>query len=174
MNIITQIDISIMLWIQEYLRSPLMDSIMLFFTRIGDLLALWIFIIFIILLLKKEKRNAIQLALSLVVTFIISEVLLKNMIKRPRPFVENSQLPSLIEQPNTYSFPSSHSSTSFAVATSLTFINRIWGLVAYPIAILIAFSRVYLNVHHPSDVIVGMLVGTLVSFIINKLLVKKY
>lgn len=174
MDFITTIDLSIMSWIQENLRSPLMDSLMIFFTRIGDLMALWILIIFIILLLRKDKRNALQLLLSLILTFIVSELLLKNIVKRPRPFVENSHLPSLLKQPNTYSFPSSHSSTSFAVATSLTFINKLWGLFAYPLAFLIAFSRVYLNVHHPSDVLVGMLVGVIVSIIINKVIAKKY
>ncbi|MEG0164992.1 phosphatase PAP2 family protein [Anaerorhabdus sp.] len=166
---ITQIDIQIMMWIQEHMRSEFMDSFMKFITWIGDWMLLWAILFVIYFIFKKQGRNAKILALSLCISFLVNQLVLKNIVKRPRPFVENSQLPSLINEPTSYSFPSSHSATSFAVASSLSLVNKSLRFISYLLAILIAFSRVYLNVHHPSDVLVGALVGILSTYVAEKI-----
>ncbi len=167
---ITQIDIQIMMWIQEHMQSEFMDSFMKFITWIGDWMLLWAILFVIYFIFKKKDRNAKILALSLCISFLVNQVILKNMVRRPRPFIENAQLPSLIKEPTSYSFPSSHSATSFAVASALSLTNKSLRFISYLLASLIAFSRVYLNVHHPSDVVVGALVGILSTIVAEKII----
>ena len=68
--------------------------------------------------------------------------------------------------PNSYSFPSGHSSSSFAAATALFIMNKKTGVCAYVLAFLIAFSRLYNYVHFPSDVICGIILGILSALLI--------
>ncbi|MEG0176844.1 phosphatase PAP2 family protein [Anaerorhabdus sp.] len=170
MEFITKIDLLIMEWIQANLQSEWMTLIMKIITRIGDVMLLWAIILVVYFLFKKNNKRAKLVALSLLLSVVVSELILKNIVRRPRPFIENAHLQSLIHKPNNYSFPSSHSATSFSVATSLTKINKWVTLGSYTLATLIAFSRVYLNVHHPSDVIVGAVVGILASKIAGYLI----
>lgn len=170
---ITQIDIQIMLWIQENLQSDGMTVLMKFITWIGDWMLLWAILFLIYFIWKKQYKAAKQLAFSLCLSFFLNQILLKNIVRRPRPFVNNPELPSLIKEPTSYSFPSSHSATSFAVASSLSIINKVFTVGSMFLATLIAFSRVYLNVHHPSDVLVGALVGIFSSLVIQYILNKR-
>ncbi|SJZ95664.1 phosphatase PAP2 family protein [Anaerorhabdus furcosa] len=169
---ITQIDLQIMEWIQNHLQSEMMTFIMKFFTHVGDLMLLWAILLIIYFLFKKDKMRSKKIFFSLLLTFIISEIILKNIVKRPRPFVENKHLQSLIHDPTSYSFPSSHSATSFAVASSLTKIKPWVTIGSYVLAACIAFSRVYLNVHHPSDILIGALIGICASKFIDYVLKK--
>ncbi|MEG0239281.1 phosphatase PAP2 family protein [Anaerorhabdus sp.] len=172
MFIFTQIDLQIMEWIQNNLQSEGMTQIMRFITHIGDLMLLWAILLMIYFIIKKDKTRSKKIFFSLLLTFIINELVLKNIVRRPRPFVENDHLQSLIHKPTSYSFPSSHSATSFSVATSLTKIKPIITICSYTLAALIAFSRVYLNVHHPSDVVVGAIIGILSSYVVSRVLDK--
>ena len=78
----------------------------------------------------------------------------------------------LVAVPQDFSFPSGHTSSSFAAATALSTHGRSWGIPAYILAVLIAFSRLYLYVHFPSDVLVGAVVG-IICGILARLVIKK-
>ena len=98
---------------------------------------------------------------------------MKPLIARTRPFDANNLKDILlIKAPKDYSFPSGHTMASFAAATVLIYMNRKVGIVAMVLAVLIAFSRLYLYVHYPSDVFAGMIFGILSAIISIKLLAK--
>ena len=92
---------------------------------------------------------------------LLGEIALKNIICRPRPFQDMPGIPLLIPPPSGYSFPSGHSCASFAAATIIFLKDRRPGAAALALAALIAFSRVFLFVHYPTDVLAGSLLGVL-------------
>lgn len=167
---------------------------MKFFTFLGDHGLIWI-IIGLTFILSESKGGkeffksrfnintnkffmyGILLLMSLIISFLLSDIILKNIFQRPRPFVDY-QFDLIINPPGGYSMPSGHSATSFASAFIIYKANKKWGIIAILIAIMIAFSRLYLTVHYPTDVIVGAVIGCLCSYIIyltgEKLFNKKF
>lgn len=85
--------------------------------------------------------------------------MLKNLIQRPRPFTLLPGVSLLIPPPGSSSFPSGHTGSSFACAAAIFLLNRKWGVPALALAALIAFSRLYLSVHYPTDLLAGALLG---------------
>ncbi len=149
--------------IQE-LRSPVLDSIMKNISFLGD--AGWFWIAITLLCLgrykqtgdKKYKKMSIELTTALLVSLFLGEVLIKNFIRRPRPFtIEN--FPIIIDKPMGFSFVSGHTFSSFSAATVIFKNNKKWGKIALILAGAIGFSRLYLYVHFLSDVITGAAMG---------------
>ena len=136
-----------------------LNSIMIAASFIGNGGMVWLFIAAMLLRKPSGKIFAFLIIGSLITEFIIVEVIIKNIVKRARPIVEDISQKMLIKLPITYSFPSGHTASSFAVTTVLALLSSHLFFAALPIAILISFSRVYLRVHYPSDVIAGVLVG---------------
>ena len=99
----------------------------------------------------------------LAVGALIGNGLIKNAVMRPRPCWLDESVTMLIETPSDYSFPSGHTMASVIGATILTAANRKFGLIAIPLAVLIAFSRMYLYVHFPSDILGGLVLGLAIS-----------
>ncbi len=148
------------------------DIFMRFFTHLGDYGALWIIIAVVMLMFKKTRKAGICLAVSLVATAIIGNVILKNIFARLRPFVV-ANFPIIISHPGGYSFPSGHTSSSFAAATALSLHYKKYAAAFYIVAALIGFSRIYLYVHYPSDVAAGAIVGVAVAIICHKIIQKR-
>lgn len=94
--------------------------------------------------------------------------MLKNLIRRVRPYEVISGLTALIEKQHDFSFPSGHTASSFAVAIILyQELPKKYGCIAIVLAILIAFSRLYLGVHYPSDVIAGAISGSCIGMLVR-------
>jgi membrane-associated phospholipid phosphatase len=87
--------------------------------------------------------------------------LLKEIVKRPRPFVTYPDLKNVTSE-GSWSFPSGHTSSAFAFATSMSLSYPKWYVIvpSYTFASAVGFSRMYLNVHYPSDVLVGAILGS--------------
>ena len=164
----TQIDISIMECIRQNMTSPLMDKVMTAVTHMGDYGILWIGLCIILMAMPKTRKSGFALAIAMIAGLVICNLLMKNIIARPRPFVAYD-FPIIINPPMGYSFPSGHSSNSFIAATVIALRHRKGAIPAYIIATLIAFSRVYLCVHDPSDVIVGAVIGMGIGFVTVRL-----
>ncbi|SDY41617.1 phosphatase PAP2 family protein [Eubacterium barkeri] len=157
-------DIGILYSIQHYLQCPFCDVLFKGFTFLGDKGLIWI-IVTALLLAKKETRYAgIVMGISVALSAGLVQFGLKPLFNRTRPYLAYN-FPILIPAPMGTSFPSGHAATSFAAAWSYfcLYKNKLrWGLLI--IALGIAFSRLYLFVHYPSDVVVGVIVGLLVAY----------
>ena len=160
-------EMSILYWIQN-IHSSLLDSIMIFITSLGNAGIIWIVLAIIFLFTKKYRKCGIAMALALLLSFIFGNVILKNLFERPRPSWVDTSIALLIKNPRDYSFPSGHSFASFAGATAIFIYHKKEGIAALILAALIAFSRLYLFVHYPSDVILGSIFGVTVALVASK------
>ena len=141
------------------LHCGFLDTVMPLVTSLGNAGWFWILLTVICLCLKDFRRCGIAMAAALVLCLLIGNVLLKPLVARVRPFIEDPSISLLIQAPHDFSFPSGHSMTSFAPAVVLFAYHRRVGLCALVLSALIAFSRLYLFVHYPTDVLAGSLLG---------------
>ena len=172
-DIIQNFDASALLYIQDFLRTPFLSTVLVFFSTIGNLGLLWIALGLALLIPERTRRGGFDMLICLALAYIINDLLIKELVARARPYDTIEGLQILVSPLSSYSFPSGHANSSFASALALTLAFGKKGAWAYLPAALIAFSRCYVGVHYPSDVFAGMLVGTLVAFAVYKLL-KKY
>ena len=169
-------DFSILNYIQEHFRCGFLDAIMPGISFLGNASLIWILIAVILVARKETRRWGILLAIGLCLNGIVSSVFIKNLVARDRPCWINQDIVLLIKSPKDYSFPSGHSFASFVSAVILFAWNKKAGFVAFVLAFLIAFSRLYLYVHFPSDVLCGTLLGLffgVMILIINRKLTKE-
>lgn len=148
------------------LHNNIMDNIMKIITILGDAGIIWLIIALILLFNIKTRKCGILIILAMVVGLIIGNIILKNVIARPRPFILDKTIQLLIEKPLDYSFPSCHTMASFEATVIIFLHNKKWGTLALILAILIGFSRMYLFVHYPSDVLFGAILGSLIAIIV--------
>lgn len=141
------------------LSGPVLDFLMPKITLLGNGGAIWILAALILLCTKKYRRQGVLLLVGLIAGVLVGNACLKNLIARPRPCWLDSSVQLLIANPADYSFPSGHTLSSVIGATGLTKTNRRFGYAAIPLAALIAFSRLYLYVHFPSDVLAAAVLG---------------
>lgn len=149
---------------QGHMHSPVLNFIMTAFTYLGEAGAIWIGFTLLFLIMKKTRKVGYQTTIALLLCVVLSNVLLKSLVARDRPFEADPALMLLISPPGGYSFPSGHSVSSFAAASVIFAWNKKWGAGALILAALIGFSRVYLCVHYMSDVVCGIVVGCIIGF----------
>ena len=154
------------------LHNPILDKIMLAITTLGDAGIFWILISVILICIKKYRRIGITSLLALVFSLFFTNGILKNLFDRARPFTYDESIVLLIKEPFDSSFPSGHSSASMAAAVSIFIYNKKIGIPAVILSLLIAFSRLYLFVHYPTDVITGLILGVIYA-IMSAFVVKK-
>ena len=157
------LDWSILHWIQSTLTCPALDFLMPKITLLGNGGMIWLLASGGLLCTKKYRKQGIVLLGSLAVGVLVGNVFLKNLIARPRPCWLDSSVQLLITNPTDYSFPSGHTLSSVIGATVLTKTDRRFGYAAIPLAALIAFSRLYLYVHFPSDVLAAAVLGIVIG-----------
>ena len=161
---------NILLWIQDNLRNDVLTPFFVVITSLGNAGILWILITAGLLIPKKTRKVGILCVAALLFSFLIDNVLLKNLVARTRPYEVIEGLTYLVKKPVDYSFPSGHTGTSFATAVVLflSFPKKysFWFLV---LAVLIGFSRLYVGVHYPTDVLAGTVVGLLAGFAAAKI-----
>lgn len=146
-------------FIYQHLYHPISNTFMIFITYLGEFGWLWILWALLLLCKKKYRSYGILMLCSLLLTFLIGEICLKNIVGRVRPCDVQASLSILIPRPDGFSFPSGHAASSFTAAVILFHANRKWGICALVLASLIAFSRIYLYVHFPTDVLAGICLG---------------
>lgn len=166
-----QFEASIIFWIQENIRAPWMDSVWLFITHLGDEGILWIVMGIILLFWKKTRPIGFTVLISLLFDFLIINVALKDLVSRPRPFVVNEAIQPLITDVSPYrSFPSGHSGGSFSAMFALyRWVPKKLGIPALVLAAFVALSRLYVGVHHPTDILTGCVIGFLCAFLAYKI-----
>lgn len=154
------------LYLIDKLHHPILDKIMLFFTNLGDAGIVWIAIAILLLVGKKTRKCGIYMLVSMGIGLLLGNVLLKNIVARQRPCWLDHSIELLIASPKDFSFPSGHTLASFEAAVMIFLFSKKWGIVAFLLAIVIAFSRMYLFVHFPSDILGGALLGTAISLFV--------
>ncbi|MCI5643325.1 MAG: phosphatase PAP2 family protein [Peptoniphilus sp.] len=144
----------------QTIHSPVLNYLMIFITSLGNGGFIWIVAAIYSLFQNnnKLKREGFTLAVALITFSVIGLLILKPIIARPRPFTI-ADVNLLIKEPIGFSFPSGHTGSSFAAATVIYFYNKKIGVLTLILAALIAFSRLYLFVHYPTDIIAGIILG---------------
>ena len=156
-------DFAILNFIQNHIRNGFLDFVMPVITTLGDIGIIWILIGIALLCFKKYRSWGITLLLGLAIGAILGNGIIKPLVARARPCHLVPSVELLIKMPTSYSFPSGHTCSSFIGAITLTWANRKFAYFAFPLAILIAFSRMYLYVHFPTDILGGILLACLVA-----------
>lgn len=174
MAALTGWEAGVLLWIQTHLRNPVTDPILSFFTHLGDAGLLFIVLAVLLLIFPKTCRVGLAAGCALLLSLLFTNVTLKHLFGRIRPWVDFSFLTPLVQEGDPNSFPSGHSSAAFAFAGAVFWSHPPrWMKVAAPVlALLMALSRLYVGVHYPTDVLAGTAVGCLAGFL-GALLVRK-
>ncbi|MCM1335019.1 MAG: phosphatase PAP2 family protein, partial [Eubacterium sp.] len=172
MEAIERMDFAILDAIQRALRSDLADVLMAGVSFLGGGV-LWIAVGIILLFFWKYRSCGIAVLASSLTALVLTEFIIKLIVLRERPYLANPDVALAVSVPLGTSFPSSHTGMSFAGAIPLFKGRRLWGIVGLGFAALVAFSRLYLYVHFPSDVAVGAILGVGIGlgwlFIFNKI-----
>lgn len=169
----TNIDFNILYAIQN-IRNSFLDKFFVVITSIpGNYGQMWLVLGIVLLIFKKTRKCGLTVIFSYLIVYGIGQYVLKDLIARPRPCHIDQTIELLISRPSSYSCPSTHSSWAFAAATSIFLYNKKIGIPVIIFSSLVAFSRLYLFVHFPSDVLFGIVLGivfaVLTKYIINKL-----
>ncbi len=168
-----ELEFKVLDFIQEFLKCPFLDFLVPKITALGNGGIIWIIAAIVLLATKKYRRGGIALATGLALVLLIGNVTLKPLIARTRPFDLIEGIELLIASPRDFSFPSGHTLSSVVAAAILTMTDKRFGYIAIPLSILIAFSRLYLYVHFPTDILGGVLFGAIISGIVYLIFFRK-
>lgn len=170
---ITELDFSILNWLQS-IRCDALDCFFPFITKLGNAGIFWIALGIALFLFHRTRVCGACVLACLAVDALIGEVVLKNLICRERPCIQQPITDMLLAIPTSYSFPSGHSASSFTAATAIFLNYKKAGIAAYILAALIAFSRLYCYVHFPTDVLGGVILGICVAAILTPYMKKHF
>ena len=191
-------DAGFLLYIQEYIRSDFLNPIMKVLTHSGDKGILLIVLILALLIIPRTRAIGIMSTISIAIEALLNNVLLKNIIARTRPYDEIEGLINLVGKQSDYSFPSGHTGAAFAVAGAMLVVAlfglpmieksgeisrkdpslsfKLISVLLIMYATLLAFSRMYVGVHYPTDVLCGLLLGlgtSAMAYLIYQMAIKK-
>lgn len=160
MEWIQTVDEAILMFVQEYMRADILNGFWKAVTSLADKGWFWLAASFLLLFFKKTRAVGVASLLSIAVCFFITNMVLKGWVARPRPDDVMAAIEPLIRTPRDFSFPSGHTTVSFACAlVCFRMLPGKYGIPALVLAGMIGFSRLYLGVHYPSDVLGGFLVA---------------
>ena len=167
MEIIQKMDFLILNWLQKHLRGKTLDILMPMITALGNGGFLFALLTIGLLCTRRWRREGMAVGISLLLCLLAGNLFLKPLVGRIRPYdlVEGFQL--LIKPLADYSFPSGHTMAAFACAGVFWHYRQMfggWSNVLMGLAVLMGFSRLYLYVHFPTDVLCGALLGLLASW----------
>ncbi len=160
---IYKIDTMLLDGIQSLCGCAFLDMVMPFITSLGNGGAVWIAIAVVMIATKKYRRHGVLMLALMLVGLLVGNLVLKNLVTRARP-CWGEEISLLIANPSDFSFPSGHTLSSVIAAATITSANKKFGFFAIPLAILIAFSRLYLYVHYPTDVLFSVILGLIIFF----------
>ena len=156
-------DAAILLWIQNVLRGENLDSLMSAYTHLGDAGLLFIVIGVGLLCFPRTRRAGLVGLTALLIGFLSTNVILKHLFERPRPWLDVAGLIPLIAEHDPHSFPSGHTTAAFAAGMTWVWtLPKKWmRVMAVIAAVCMGLSRLYVGVHYPTDVLTGLIVGLL-------------
>ena len=170
-------DLPILDWIAEHLHCGFLNKVMPVITALGNGGIFWIVLALVMMIIPKYRKAGFSMGIALILGLVVCNLTLKPLVARIRPYDYQLEhfgktIALLISTPHDFSFPSGHTIASFEGATALLIHDRKLGIPAMVLAVLVAFSRLYLYVHYPTDVIASIILGVgfafLGSFIVKK------
>lgn len=169
------LDGGILLWIQAHLRAPVLDCAVSFYTCLGNGGLLFLAAAAVMLCFRKTRKAGAAALFAIAVGFVCTNLILKHLVSRPRPWLEVAGLTALVTEKDPNSFPSGHTTAAFAFAGALwrAAPDRWMKWTALACALLMGLSRLYVGVHYPSDVLTGALIGLLSGWLAWRLCGKK-
>lgn len=165
-----------MLWEAEFLRSltnlrsPVLDFIMKYISMLGDHGIFCICVGLFLLIFTKTRKTGIRVLMAMALAYIAANLIIKNAVGRVRPYDAYPFIEALIAKPHDSSFPSGHAVNVFACATAIFLSHKKAGIIALIIAALVAFSRLYNQVHYPTDVLAGVVIGAGFAVLVHYLI----
>lgn len=160
MNGLGRFEGNILLFIQNHIRCALLNGPMYVVSRLGDAGLIWIAVTLLLLAMKRTRRIGVASAIALLTGVLATNLVLKPLIHRTRPYEVFEALRTLVPAERDYSFPSGHSTSSFAAGWAIFRVApKKYGSIALALAICIAISRLYVGVHYPTDVLAGIAIG---------------
>ena len=158
-------DFAILYSIQE-MHTSFLNPLMIAVSALGNNGIIWILMAVVLLFFKKTRKCGVLMLISMAVCFIVGNLAIKNLVQRPRPCQIDTSVPLLIPVPSEYSFPSGHTLHGFTAAVTIFLHNKKAGIAALLLAAVIAFSRMYLFVHFPTDILGGLILGTVMALVV--------
>ncbi|MFR7590192.1 MAG: phosphatase PAP2 family protein [Longibaculum sp.] len=156
-------DVKVAFQMRSYYQHHYMNEIMKFISSCGDFGMSWLIIILVTNMIEQTRSMSTHMLLALIAATLIGQVTIKSIVRRKRPCHTYKDVDMLVPIPSDLSFPSGHTTSSFACSTVMMFFNPIYGIIGYIYASLTAISRLYLFVHYLSDVICGMVLGIIIG-----------
>lgn len=175
MTLVTKLDIAILNFIQDNLKSENLDKIMTSITALGNMGIFWILLILVFLSTKEYRKMGKIMVVALLINTLIVNIMLKPLFDRIRPFEIVDGIKLLVLKPTDPSFPSGHAAVSFCMLTVILIFSKskTISIMSTILTFLIAFSRLYLYVHYPSDVIIGSIIGIFCASLAIKIFFSK-
>lgn len=164
---INNIDQTILFFIQNNFHFPVLDKIMIAATIAGEKGLIWVLVSVLLMTNRKTRPVGILALAALTLSATLGDGLLKHLIQRPRPYTAFPGVRLLVDELTTYSFPSGHAASSFTAAVVLNKYLKKFSPIFWIAAILIAFSRLYLFMHYPSDIVAGAVLGLLCGMTVS-------
>lgn len=168
-------ELQILHMLQE-LHAEWLDPVMILLSTLGNAGLIWIALSVVLAIPKRTRVCAFTMMGAMALSFLLGNIMIKNLVARPRPFMVDASVMLLIPQPGEYSFPSGHTLNGFTAATVIFLYYKKAGVLALLFAGAIAFSRMYLFVHYPTDILAGMLLGivdAVITYFVVKMMLKK-
>jgi len=137
---------------------------------LGYVLVLFLFL-FLVVRFRKYWKMVVQAVISAILARLVFVEIIRWILPRPRPFLENNNVNLLLEKAGHIhnSFPSGHAAFFFALSTAVYFYNKKAGILFLTGSFLICLARVFVGIHWPSDVLAGAVVGIFSAWVIHKI-----
>jgi undecaprenyl-diphosphatase len=153
---------------------PALDPCLIFLGRINDYGVVWLVLLGALAALGgKTGRWAALVGLVALVAGLASSEVLKSLVMQPRPFLSLPDVRLLVSPPSSYSFPSVNATYAFAASSGASLTARrllgrlpVWGWGFLGLAVAVSYSRVYVGVHYPGDVLGGAIIGTSIGWLV--------
>lgn len=166
MSLVELIDTSAMHLIHDAVHCGFLDILMPFVSLLGTGGFIWIVVAAFLLINKNTRATGVTMCAAMLLCYLCGNLLLKNLVARPRPYSLDPSIVLLVPPSvEPYSFPSGHTMNAVSASATLMMRKTRFAWAAMLLAAMTAFSRIYLMMHFPLDVVAGAIIGAVSAYI---------